>query len=203
MKIVYILTFLLFTSVALSGEKAGDKLRPANLDFSTLQEELDTYVKKFPESEQATEKRRVGIVKNFKKMVTKVLSRNNYKGKIYLKGKTYEGEISKANDSGLTMTVAGKEKLIKWEEVNPRQYADIFIAEAIKKAENLTADKRDNASETFKKAGNYYFALSVFYDWYNNQAASKVFRKKALVLNPDLKGDIDKLWPTQEVTKKE
>ncbi|MCM8541536.1 MAG: hypothetical protein NE328_14810 [Lentisphaeraceae bacterium] len=174
-------------------------LTPENLDFSSLESEMEKYIKSFPEEKQSIESRRLGIVKNFKKMVQKVVNRSPYQGKIFLKQSVVMGKIMEAKDDGLTIIDSKNEtSSIKWEELNLRQYSDIFIAEAVSKGKELTANKRPaDADKMFKKAGNYYFALAVFYDWYGNEAASVLFRNKALILNPGLKEEIANLWPTK------
>ena len=193
---------LIFQTLSATAESKEDKLRPPNLDFSGLNKEIDAYIESVDEKNRAIEKRRIGIVKNFKKMVVKVLSRKTYEGRISLKSKTLQGSITKEDDTGINIKTDKENVKAKWEDINPRLYADIFIAAAVDKAADLSVNNRANSEEAFKKAGNYYFALSVFYDWYNNPAASKLFRKKALILNPELKADIEKMWPVQEVSKK-
>jgi len=200
--------FLLFLSTALfaqdkSIEEIKSKLRPVNLSFTGLDEDVKTYLDSIPEDRKKIETTRLGIVRNFKKMVQKVIGRTPYEGKIFLKDKVIMGKIMEAKEDELTIVDSkNATSKVKWEDLNLRQYSDIFIAEAVRKGKDLKADKKPKgADEAFKKAGNYYYALAVFYDWYGNAAASKIFRKKAIVLNPDKKKDIDELWPPEETLK--
>ena len=173
------------------------KLQPPDLSFEKLEDSITAYLATVPEDRKKIEGRRLGIVKNFKKMVQKVLSRNTYEGKIFLKTKVFMGKILEAKDDELVIADSKNQTMsVKWEDLHMRQYSEIFIAEAVNKAKNLTANKRSKDSEdAFKKAGNYYFALAVFYDWYGNAAAAKIYRQKALTLNPDKKEEISQLWP--------
>ena len=186
-----------------SGNNLKAKLTPASLDFTALDADIKIYLDSVPENRKKIESTRLGIIKNFKKMVQKVISRSPYEGKIFLKDKVFMGKIMEAKDAELTVVDSKNATLtIKWEELNLRQYSDIFIAEAVSKGKDLSASKRSKDADTaFKKAGNYYYALAIFYDWYGNSAASKIFRKKALILNPDKIKDIEELWPTEEPLK--
>lgn len=178
-------------------------LQPANLVFSGLEADIETYVKSFPEERQKIESRRAGIVKNFKKMVQKVVNRRPYEGKIFLKGKVIIGKIMEAKDEALTIVDSKDTSIdVKWEDLNLRQYSEIFILEAISKGKELSAVKRpENADAAFKKAANYYFALAVFYDWYGNETAASIFKSKALILNPEKQEEIDQLWPPVDSLK--
>lgn len=199
------LTLLLVFNLFAEDEKKSEAdfktaLTPENLDFSALESDIEKYIKSFPEEQQSIESRRIGIVKNFKKMVQKVISRSPYEGKIFLKSSVLMGKIMEAKDDGLTIVDSKNQTSnVKWEELNLRTYSDIFIAEAVSKGEELSANKRPkDADKMFQKAGNYYFALAVFYDWYGNAAAANIFRNKALILNPGKKEEIDQLWPAKE-----
>lgn len=196
-------SFSLFAEETKAVEELKAKLTPESLSFEALDAEVKAYIDSVPEKRKEIEMSRLGIVKNFKKMVQKVISRSPYEGKIFLKDKVLSGKITEAKDDELTIVDSENASLkIKWEELNLRQYSDIFIAEAVSKGKDLTADKRPKgADESFKKAGNYYFALAVFYDWYGNPAASNIFRKKALILNPEKKKDVEEFWPPDDTLK--
>jgi len=201
--IVFLLCFSLHADDKASADELKAKLTPVSLNFDDLDSDIKAYLDSVPEERKKIETTRLSIVKNFKKMVQKVVGRSPYEGKIFLKSKTLMGKIMEAKDDQLTIVDSNNAtSKVKWEDLNLRQYSDIFIAEAVSKGKDLKADKRSkDADGAFKKAGNYYFALAVFYDWYGNIAASKIFRKKALVLNPDKKKDIEELWPSVETLK--
>ena len=201
--IVLLFCFSIYADDKVSAEELKAKLTPVNLNFDDLDSDIKAYLDSVPEERKKIETTRVSIVKNFKKMVQKVIGRSPYEGKVFLKSKTLLGKIMEAKADQLTIVDSKNETFtVKWEELNMRQYSDIFIAEAVSKGKDLNADKRSkDADAAFKKAGNYYFALAVFYDWYENPAASKIFRRKALVLNPDKKKDIEELWPPTETLK--
>ena len=202
--LAFLLTFCLSAEDAKpSGSELKHKLQPVNLDFTGLEADIESYIKSFPEDRQKVETRRIGIIKNFKKMVQKVINRRPYEGKIFLKAKTLSGKIMEAKDDSLAIVDSkGATVTAKWDELNLRQYSDIFILEAVSKGKELSANKRpDDADTAFKKAANYYFALAVFYDWYGNSAAATIFKNKALILNPEKKAEMDQLWPTEEALK--
>lgn len=200
--VLVILTFSVYAEDTKEGDDKA-KLQPVNLDFAGLEKEIAAYIEAFPEERRKPETRRVGIVKNFKKMVQKVVNRRAYEGKIFLKGSVLVGKIVEAKDDSLVIVDSkGEDKNVKWEDLNLRTFSDIFISEAISKGEELSAGKRpENADDAFKKAANYYFALAVFYDWYGNSNAAKLFKNKALILNPEKKAEIEELWPPGEELK--
>jgi hypothetical protein len=193
-KLSYILSIccLMITPAIYAQDDGQAKLRPANLDFSKLEAELGAYLKSKPEDKQESEIKRVGIIKQFKKMIQKIINRSPYEGKIYLKKKSLFAKIISADDDALEVKTSRGTSKVKWESLNIRQYSEIFIAAAAAKINPDTA--AEDYPVAFSKAANYYFVIAVFYDWYNNAAASKVFRKKALILNPELKSKIDQLW---------
>ena len=171
---------------------AEDKLQPANLDFSNLESELALYLENKPADKKKVESRRVSIVKSFKKMVQKLIERTPYEGKIYLKNKSLFGKIISADDNILEVETKSGSAEVKWEDMNIRQYAEIFIHAAVSKINSETT--AEEYPEALKKAANFYFAIAVFYEWYKVPAASKIFREKALVLNPELQQQITQLW---------
>lgn len=206
---LFIGVLFLFSIFATADESVANsddikaKLKPESLDFSSLDSELEKYLNSVPEERKKAESTRIGIIKNFKKMVQKVVNRSPYEGKIFLKDKVLFGKITEAKDESLSVVSTNNETItVKWEELHPRQYSDIFISEAVSKGEDLEVGKVPQAAEkSFVKAGNYYYALAIFYDWYDNDAASRLYRQKALILNPKLKDKIDELWPETENLK--
>ena len=197
------LTVVAFPDESAAGDDIKAKLKPESLEFSGLDSEIEKYLNSVPEDKKKAETTRIGIVKNFKKMVQKVINRSPYEGKIFMKDKVIFGKITEAKDESLTVISGNSETMtVKWEDLHPRQYSDIFISEAVSKGEELEVGKVPQAAEkSFVKAGNYYYALAIFYDWYDNDAASKLYRQKALILNPKLKPKIDELWPDKENLK--
>ena len=204
-----ILCLVLFLSVNIfAEEKIGvdlravdmteliSKLRPSSLSFKDLEKQVATYLAKTPEDKRAVETKRLAIVKNFKGLVKKIISRKKYMGKIYLGKSIFQGSITAAQDGSMTVVLKGKgTKDLAWSKFHLRQYADIFITDVMTKVEGLTSKNRQNSETVFVKAANYYYALAIFYDWYGMNSAAKIYRRSSLTLNPMMKEKLDLMLP--------
>jgi hypothetical protein len=172
------------------------KLRPSSLSFKDLEKQVATYLAKIPEDKRAVETKRLAIVKNFKALVKKIISRKEYKGKIYLGKSIFRGSITAAQDDSMTVLVKGKgTKDLAWSKFHLRQYADIFITDVMTKVAGLTSTNRQDSERVFVKAANYYYALAIFYDWYGMKSAAKIYRRSSLTLNPIMKEKLDLMLP--------
>ena len=161
---------------------------PKSLDFP--KNILQSYIDSLPNARiKKDEVKRMGVVKNLKPYLVKLLSKNPYHGLIKLKKGQYNGSISMANENVIVIMEKGKtkSKAYNWQEVPAELIIDLvnYFAQIRIKGSGALVSPQERA----RHAAQDYLQLAFFLDWYGNYPEALKYMRKALELSPDVSKD--------------
>ena len=165
--------------------KIRTSLRPKDLDFNNLDDEIKTYLKHLNEDSREIESLRLYYIKAIRKVLISCLKEENYKGIVYIGESAVTGEVFSDDNGNLSLKVSPtKIHKVSWDKLDIKQYIYFLSYFAYMKGEEL---KHGNQSHrAFKAIAEFYFASSLLSDWYGFRSVAQNYAQKAITLDPEL-----------------
>lgn len=168
--------------------------RPEGFDFSAKM--MQPYVDGLPsKGHKKAEIERFSKISRTKQYLVMLFSKNPYEGIIKNKSnpRGIAGAVSMANLNNIGVRPKGKDKteIFKWDEFDVSQTLEFLEHYAKQREKTYGGDI--SKEESIKMAAEDYLTMALLADWYGKDRVALDYARKAIRLNPALKGQISHL----------
>ena len=162
--------------------------RPANYDFKSAKEQIQTYLSLLPEDKRETEKERIRYLASYKEYLLSKISKMAYSPANPAGIRLQNGELISGN-----VTMFSNEKALKvrqnqqggsnlreipWEELPPSQMLEMAYSYVERNAAEIKGAKRIQRKK-LEEVYDEFFYLILLADWYQEAEALKKFCQEA------------------------
>lgn len=169
-------------------------LRPDNLDFREVMNEVKIYLDRKDGITRIFEKKRFSILVKLRDNLLNGLKKYPFEGILKLHSGYANGQISSFSEKGIYIRNT-ETSLIEWEKIDPRAYAELLTHVALNKASDVSLKVSGKNLSLLHNTGLSYFHAAVLLDWYGYKSSAADYKVKALQLSPSLASDIREILP--------
>jgi len=181
--------------------------RPADLDFSPFEAELNRYLALQPADVRAVEKKRIRMIRGVRDYLIRLMKYMPYPGSrlgVRLRdGRELRGDVPLCNDREIIVRRQdgrGRSEHIAWKDLAFEQYVQFLDYYARLRLSHENPDGRSPGGQTAteaREAAEDMFRIALLCDWYGEQKLAEKYADEAIRLAPDLAARIRRYVPTR------